>query len=178
MTNLLSFCSQLLSDFGFDVEQAHVGAPEYLVFEDQTVLGFVFAYDDPRSLIDSWLKDSDAVISAQQLGLRRAGQKAWNTYLILVAQERADGPASAALTAIEENLVGTRKIARAGIQDLSAIRTSLLSLLPLQSAPQLEAVDMPSEIRLRTTALPTRAVDAFLSAVDENVVLQVLEHPE
>ena len=45
---------------------------------------------------------------------------------------------------IEEDLTGTRKIARSGIRDSSDLRAALLPLLPLQSAPKLEAVDITS----------------------------------
>lgn len=76
---------------------------------------------------------------------------------------------------IEEDLTGTRKIARAGIGDVEQLRTALLPLLPIQSAPSLGAVDMPAEIRLRTTELPKRAIEAYLSGAHEASVIQVLE---
>ena len=81
----------------------------------------------------------------------------------------------AALAAIEEDLTGTRKIARSGIKDVSDMEAALLPLLPLQSAPKLDAVDMVYEIRQRSTELSPRAVDAFVSGVEESVVLQVIE---
>jgi hypothetical protein len=138
-------------------------------------LGFLFAYDDSEKLIDGWGKDSDQAVTAHQLGLRRAGQKAWNVYLVLLTSGEAEYAQSVALGAIEEDLVGTRKICRAGIGDLADLRSALLPLLPFQNAPKLEAVDIVTEIRQRATELPSRAINAFLSGADESVVLQVLE---
>lgn len=79
------------------------------------------------------------------------------------------------LGAIEEDLAGTRKIARAGVNDVANLHAAILPLLALQSAPRLDAVDITEEIRQRTTELPPRAVEAFLSSADEAVVIQVLE---
>jgi hypothetical protein len=81
----------------------------------------------------------------------------------------------AALAAIEEDLTGTRKIARSDIRDISDVEAALLPLLPLQSAPKLDAVDMVTEIRQRSTELTPRAVEAFLSGTDVSLVLQVIE---
>jgi hypothetical protein len=52
------------------------------------------------------------------------------------------------------------------------------SLMPLQSAPVLDAVDSKEEIRQRTTELAPRIVEAFLSAADTHVVLQLLEEEQ
>jgi hypothetical protein len=133
------------------------------------------AYDTPSQLIELWTGDADRVIANYQFGLRRAGQKAWNTYLVLLASSATDFRASAVLSAIEEDLAGTRKVARANIADIADVRAALLPLLPLQSAPMLEPVDVASEIRQRTTELPPHAVDAFLSTANDAMVMQVLE---
>src|SRR3546814_2679164 len=139
------------------------------------LLGFVCVYDSSAELMESWSKDSDQAISTYQFGLRRSGTKAWNTYLVLLTPESADYAKAVSLGAIEEDLSGTRKIARAGIQNPADLSAALLPLLPLQSAPRLEAVDMRKEIRQRTTEVPTRVVDAFHSTAEEAMVIQVLE---
>jgi hypothetical protein len=119
--------------------------------------------------------DADRVIGDNQFGLRRAGEKAWNAYIVLVAAGEETIAQSVALGAIEEDLAGTRKIARADIAATSDVRAALLPLLPLQSAPKLEAVDIVAEIRQRTTQLSPRALEAFFSKADESVVVQALE---
>jgi hypothetical protein len=175
MTDILGASANVLGKAGFATRRASIGDRELLVFEDCSVPGFLYSYTDPTDLIQSWEKDVDRAIAAHQFGLRRAGQKAWNVYVVLLAASKANHGQSAALTAIEEDLRGTRKIVSAGVADLADLRAALLPLLPLQSAPRLEAVDMVAEIRERTTELPSRAVDAFLSTADDSVVIQVLE---
>lgn len=175
MSEILQSSSELLREAGYAAEQVTIGHREALVFEGDTVLGFLFAYDSAVDLMRGWTADSDNAIAAYQFGLRKSGIKAWNTYLVLLTPEPADYARIVSLGAIEENLTGTRKIARAGIRDLADLGAALLPLRPLQSAPRLEAVDMKKEIRERATELPPRAVDAFFSNADESVVLQVLE---
>lgn len=165
----------LLTRMGFTALRSSVKGREFLIFENDSVIGFVFTYPNAQSLIAGWGSDSEAAISANQFALRRAGQKAWNTYVVLLASGGPSYADMAALAAIEEDLTGTRKIARSDIRDNSDVEAALLPLLPLQSAPKLDAVDMVSEIRQRATELTPRAVDAFLSGTDVSVVLQVIE---
>ncbi|QSZ05107.1 hypothetical protein J3P73_31335 (plasmid) [Rhizobium ruizarguesonis] len=79
------------------------------------------------------------------------------------------------MTGIEEDLSGTRKIARAGIRGHEDTRNALLSLLPLRAAPVLQPVAMSEEIKQRTTELPTQVVDAFLALDDEEQLVRLLE---
>lgn len=151
------------------------GDEQYLAFEGETVLGFVLVFPDAQTLIGSWRIQSQQVLKASQFGLRKAEAKAWNAYLILLAEQPADYGASVNLSAIEEDLTGTRKIARAGIATELDARAALLPLLGMQNAPQLEAVDMAAEIRLRTSELPPELVEAFASGAPEAALLQLLE---
>jgi hypothetical protein len=178
MMDLLATSAELLSEAGFSTRVTSVESREALMFEDPTVLGFLFAYVDPAQLITCWAKDAHSAVASHQFGLRRASQKAWNTYVGFLAAGPANFAQSVALSAIEEDLTGTRKIARAGVSELADLRAALLPLLPLQAAPKLDAVDMRLEIRQRTTELPPRAVEAFLSSADEGVVIHVLEETQ
>jgi hypothetical protein len=175
MTDLLTMGTDLLAQGGFATTRIAVNNRDALAFEDSTVLGFLFVYADSSELLKAWREDSNCAIANYQLGLRRAGQKAWNTYVVLLAEQAADHNDLVALAWIEEDLSGTRKIARSGVKSSSDLRAALLTLLPLQSAPKLDAVDLVAEIRHRTTELPGRAIDAFVSNVEASVVLQVLE---
>ena len=177
MTDILALSEEVLREAGFAIRKISVAGRPAIAFENPTSLGFVFAYDTPSEILATWSQDADTAVSAHQLVLRRARQKAWNAYAVFLAREAADYVAAAALSAIEEDLVGTRKIARAGVLDSADVRAALLPLLPLQSAPLLQAVDFVEEIRQRTTELPSRAVDAFLSSADDSVVIQVFEEP-
>lgn len=175
MIDLIEECQHLLDQIGCATVSVKANVRLALAFESDVVLGFVVAYDDPSQLLEEWKPDTKVLLNDHQLGLRRAQRKAWNTYTIFLACDEPTYGQKLALTAIEEDLVGTRKIARAGIRDVEGLRTSLLPLLPIQNAPRLEPVDMTSEIRLRTTELPPRIVDAFLSSAQQAVVAQLLE---
>lgn len=175
MIDILTSSAKVLGEAGFTVTTVSVGTRQAMAFEDKNVLGFIFSYDDASRLMLEWSTDADQAISTYQFGLRKAGLKAWNAYIVLLASGAADYAQTVSMGAIEEDLAGTRKIARAGVNDIADLHAALLPLLALQSAPRLEAVDIADEIRQRTTELPPRAVDAFLSSADEAVVMQVLE---
>jgi hypothetical protein len=175
MIDILTMSAELLTESGFTTSHIQVSKREAIAFEDPTVLGFLFDYSTPQALLDSWVSDTNRTIADHQMALRRAGQKAWNTYAVMLAAEPADYQGLVALAGIEEDLTGTRKIVRAGIQSMADLRVALLTLLPIQSAPKLEAVDLVAEIRIRTSGMSARAIDAFLSNAEESVVLQVLE---
>lgn len=173
MIDVLAASDDILTTAGFSTSRNPLGRP-ILLFEDSTTLGFVVVYANSSELVTEWSQDIDDAIREHQFALRLAGPKAWNLYVVLLAVD-ADEHRTAALAAIEENLSGTRKIARAGIRDRLDVHEALLPLLPLESAPRLDAVDLGSEIRRRGMLLHQRVLDAFLSTADEAVVLQVLE---
>jgi hypothetical protein len=175
MINLLDESIKILTGAGFATERVLLGEHEAVIFESDTTLGFLFAYDDAQNLIAAWESEAERAIYRYSFSLKRAGLKAWNSYLVLLAGGETEYATTATLSTIEENLVGTRKIARNGVRDIADLQNALLTLLPLQSAPRLESVDLFLEIRQRTTELYPRGVDAFLSDVDPSVVLQVLE---
>ena len=145
------------------------------VIENGTLLGFVIAYDTAGDLLSHWSDDTDRLVAQRQFQLRAAGIKAWNIYVLLLTPERANYAQAVALSSIEEDFAGLRKIARAGCKHGPDILRALLPLMPLQSAPVLDAIDSQGEIRQRTTELYPNVVDAFLSAADTHIVVQLLE---
>jgi hypothetical protein len=175
MNDLISNSVEVLSVAGYAVRPISAQKREALAFENSVCIGFVIAYDDTDVLLSEWEYDSKAIIGHYGLALRRAGEKAWNVYLVLVSRELRNETRQARLGEIEEDLVGTRKIARDGISDAGELRSALLALLPLQSPPKLEAIDMLAEIRMRASDVDEKGVAAFLSSADESMVLQLLE---
>ena len=175
MNQIIADCCDALSASNFNALPTTVNEQELVLFEDPVVIGFVFAYANESDLIARWEDDVDKAIATYQFALRRAGPKAWNTYVVLLAEGSADLGAACLLANIEENLTGTRKIARAGVNSMSEVRAALLPLLPLQSPPELEAVNLRNEILLRTSELPPPVSEAFASEANISVVLQVIE---
>ena len=174
MSDILGICDSLLVETSFSTRRVRYER-DILLFENTLVLGFLIAYPDPDTLLANWVDDSSRAISTNQFSLRRAGEKAWNAYVILLATADSDYAQATATATIEEDLTGTRKIVRCGVKDSDDARAALLPLLPLQSSPRLDSVNIPAEIRERTTELPPRAIEAFLSAAEDSVVVQILE---
>lgn len=173
--SILRLAARQLDDAGYSVAALTDADIRYLAFEGETILGFVLAFDDAGALIERWHQDSQRVLKASQFGLRRAETKAWNAYVILLTDGIPDYASTIRLGAIEEDLTGTRKIARAGVVSEDDMHAALLPLLAMQHAPRLGAVDMSGEIRLRTSELPPELIDAFVGRAPDATILQLLE---
>ena len=178
MSKTMSALHNYLSSAGYSIGNLETREDNVTTFENDTVLGFVLHYPDADTLIENWKTSSSHVFESAQFALRRAGDKAWNTYLVLLADEPGDYQQNVILCSIEENLVGTRKIARAGIAEPENLRNALMPLLNVQNAPRLDKVDMVAEIKLRTSELPTDLVEGFLSNVSASVIFRFLENKE
>lgn len=175
MSDPISLMAVPLREARYSTNRLAYDRREVLWFEGDTVFGFVIAYGTPRELLAGWKEDLSAVLTRHALMLRRGGQKAWNTYACLVAAQPATDDEVLALSAIEEDLTGTRKIARAGVASDVAARAALLPLLPIQQPPRLEAVEMVDAIRLRATEVGEVAFKAFASEFPPPQVLTAFE---
>lgn len=181
MNDILEIAREVLTGARFTVRQLSTSAKGSdeaqgaLAFENDTVIGFVISFDTVASLMANWQAASDDLILTQADLLGVAGQKAWNTYLVLLAREEPGFRETLALGQIEEDLEGMRKIARAGVTGLASARGALLPLLPFRAAPELEPIDMAAEVRARSSELDAEVVRAFLSRADQTVVLQIVE---
>ncbi|WP_397596717.1 ABC-three component system middle component 1 [Silanimonas sp.] len=175
MSEILASAEIVLGIAGYATQRVQLNTVDVVAFENDTTIGFIVSYKTLRDLVERWPEDSQTAVKRFQLALKRSGNKAWNTYLVLLAHEAPINASQAVMSVIEEDLSGTRKIVRAGVRTQADVESALLPLLPLRSAPQLESVDMKQEILKRTTELPARAVEAFLSDAEESVVLRVLE---
>ena len=92
--DILKAAADLLSDANFSTKPIAIGDRQALAFEDTTILGFLFAYGKLSELLERWNDESPKAISAYRFALRRADQKAWNTYIVLLAAEEAGATAS------------------------------------------------------------------------------------
>lgn len=175
MSQILSLVQEELLAGGYAVATTDDKDGPVILFESDTILGFVLCFPDASTLLQRWQPMSQRVLQAAQFALRRAERKAWNTYLVFLSEAAGDYGQNILLGTIEEDLVGTRKIARAGIKGIEEVRAAILPLLAIQNAPRLDAVDMAAEIRLRTTELPSELVEAFLSGTSDANLAQLLE---
>lgn len=175
MNEILSLLRVQLREGGYDVATVDDTSGSVIQFESDSILGFILFFNDAATLLEDWKKSSQRVLNSAQLALRRAGDKAWNTYLVLLAQAEGDYGESVMLRAIEEDLVGTRKIVRAGIGTSDEVHAALLPLFAIENSPHLEAIDMQSEIRQRTSELPEDIVNTFLEGATDSTLVQLME---
>jgi hypothetical protein len=176
MTAVLYHVRDTLARAGYSVERIALGQRDALLFEDDTYLGFVVVYPDVQSLHAGRETDSREFLAHYTPDLRAAGDKAWNTYFVWLAESPATQEEEAVLSLLEEDLSGTRKITASGVQSPSDVDGALVNLLPLQAPPRLSAVDIPTEIRARTTELDPYAVEAFLSDAPAEHVAKALQN--
>lgn len=178
MNTTMSALHEYLSKAGYSLDNLETPEGTITTFENNTILGFVLYYQDAATLILSWNISSMRILDNARISLRKAGAKAWNAYLILLADEPGDYGQNVILGNIEEDLVGTRKIARAGVATSKNLRDALMPLLDVQNAPRLDKVDMVAEIKLRTSELPKNLVKGFLSDASDSVLFRLLEQKE
>ncbi len=176
MIDVLTLSERLFTASGYNLLRISGAETPCLAFESEAILGFMHVYDTPVELLARWSQDYENAIRRFSFAFRRAEEKAWNAYAVFLAASDADAKTAHALNAIEEDLSATRKIARAGMHTSEDVKAALLSLLPIQNAPQLEAVDISVEIRKRAQDLPTAALDAFFNGRPEKEVLHLLEN--
>jgi hypothetical protein len=177
MSDLLDACRKLLKTAAIELDAFAIDNRDAAAIEGRSVFGFVVVYPSASVLIDRWKRDTDAVLRRSRQQLTSSLGKSSNGYLILLAEAEPDYGQRLLLAAIEEDLVATRKIARAGVT-AENLHSVLLPLLPLQNAPRLTAVDMREEISLRTTELPKELVDAFLGSNGAESLVRMAEELE
>ena len=90
MNATMTAVSNLLSDAGYSIGALETEQGAVTTFENNTVLGFILYYPNAETLIEEWRKHSSLVLDHAQFALRTAGQKAWNTYLVLLADQMTD----------------------------------------------------------------------------------------
>lgn len=176
MIDILHVARETLTQAGYSVDRVGSDARPALAFEGDAYLGFVFSYPNIPTLQALRVSDANQLIARFTPELRAAGEKAWNVYVVWLAGGDATDIQEAELALLEENLAGTRKVAVGGIQMASDVDAALANLLPLKTPPALNAVDVPAEIRSRTTELDPRAVQSFLSSASASQVAQALQN--
>jgi hypothetical protein len=170
----LDSISSVLKEAEYSCFAVKVENGNCLAFENNVSFGFIHCYANLDDLLHSWRVESENTLSMFQFQIKSSGNKAWNAYSVFLAFERPDESDAALLARIEEDLSGTRKIARGVNADEDGIRQGLLPLLKIQNPPVFGVVDMVAEIRVRSAGLPTKAVDAFLLDAPNSEVLRLM----
>jgi hypothetical protein len=126
---LLHEAESLLRAAGFRTARAPT-MEDSIVFEDETVLGFVAVHAGIADMIAQWKAQQDAFLRTHAAGLRRDPSKAWNTYSVFLTAAPVD-QAAWEMLGIESDVAATRKIIRGGLITRADVREALAPLLPL-----------------------------------------------
>jgi len=165
----------LLRESGYRVWPWQEHSLVALGFEDSDSIGFIFVLSTAPELVEKYEQLEKAVLSSYSLGLRAAGEKAWNIYTVFLTPERVDRDTERAILQIEEDLRLTRKIARAGIDDSQNLRAALLPLLPITSQPDLSDTKYTDRVKRRlSSVMPSTSVLAFIGDVSAADIVQML----
>ncbi len=178
MKQVLELSRNKLLEAEYSVRELENFGLPVLMFENDSVLGFVLVFQNASTLISSWQEVSGRVIESVQLSLRRASDKAWNAYLVMLTPEKENYGLQVTLATIEENLIGTRKIVRSGVSKAEDIDLAMLPLVKIQNPPNLDPINIEDEIRLRTSELPEELVESFLGGAPEALLVQLSEARE
>lgn len=157
---LVHEAEQLLTQAGYSC-QFKAGNESLLYFEDECLLGAVASFDTVSTLISEWAKVQSDFLHANSAQLRRATEKAWNCYTLLLSPETPSPEHAVALAAIEEDFVATRKVARGGILTATDLQRAIMTLLPLQATPVMDERLTP-DLASRLSDLPDEVVQMIL----------------
>lgn len=136
--------NELLATARAELERSRyfvVSREDQLLFENDTLMGFVRSALTVNELLGSWESWEQRFLGESAMAIRRAGVKAWNLYAIFLTMEPASEKDKSAIADIEENFESTRKVVQAGVVSAEDVRRALYPLLPLQNRSLMEDVD-------------------------------------
>jgi hypothetical protein len=170
--NLLGEARTILGSAGYATMSGQ--ADDIFSFEDSTLLGFVWVAPSVQALLEGWQKKQDDFLSARDRELRRAKEKSWNVYSVLLTEDEANEGQDADLMRVEEDFRGTRKIARSGLRATYQVNRAILPLLPIQNRLSLGDVDVLSRLRDRLTSINGRMAEILLQETSTESTVDLL----
>jgi hypothetical protein len=175
MIDVLSSVQVILRSSGYSVRLEALSKAPLVCFEDETILGFCFSFDQPQDLIERWKAVESEILTRFAPQMRGAGDKAWNVYSVFLCPSPADPSQKRAINWIEEDLDRTRKIAGSGIANREDLIRLMLPVLPIQYQPALEQIDLTDRLRRRIGDIsPTAAQLALDEATSPTEVVRLL----
>lgn len=177
MIDLQSSVQVLLKEAGFRIGLVAVERQPTVIFEDETLMGFVCVFPEPEALLSQWQVVETTLLTRFSPRLRAAGDKAWNVYCVLLCSATASISQDREVRWIEENLERTRKLAACGVGTRDELVRVLLPILPLRQQPQLQKEDVTGRLQARILAIAPNVSRAALDdAVSPDEVVRLLEN--
>jgi hypothetical protein len=146
---------------------------DILLFEDDSLFGFVILYDNVNDLLSAWKSQQTYFIQRHASTLRRANMKTWNCYAVFLSSESAPDGQRAALAEIEEDLSLTRKLVADGISTQRDVQRALLPILPIQN-PAVASSSTALDLSARLDSWSAHAVRALEGDATATEILEIL----
>jgi hypothetical protein len=162
MIDTLSMMQVILRDAGFVTSAATVEQVTGVCFEDDAVVGFGCVFNECSALLNGWKGIETSFLTRHSQSLRRAGEKAWNVYVVLLSPQVVESTVERQIRWIEEDLDRTRKITACGVTTREDLVTALLPLLPIQSQPALATENTAERLKRRISFIAPRVSDLAL----------------
>ena len=161
MIDILSATHTVLREQQFATRIIALGKESALLFEDESLLGFVYVFDATETMIESWAQVERAFLQIYSPRFRDAGDKAWNVYSIFMSAEDGAEPVRRRVRWIEEDLRLTRKLTGCGINTRQDLINVLLPLLALQQKPFLQSDDFGKRLKRRLQSFAPTVVETL-----------------
>lgn len=162
MIDLFSAMQVVLQEAGFNTRLTSIERSPVVCFEDDTLVGFGYVFENPVALLERWKTVEMTIIKRFSPNFRNAGEKAWNVYCLFLCGATADLMQSREVRWIEEDLERTRKIAACGVTSREELLIALLPVLPLQYQPALRPENVTERLENRIRNIAPIAFDVVL----------------
>lgn len=174
MTWILDEAELLLRAEGYSTVRQH--EDNLLVFENESLFGFLFVYSTAPELLRRWSGDQTEALARFTPALRTSGPKAWSVYAVFLTEAISDTNEEIfAIEKIEEDFKHTRKIPRTGIRTPADVRAAFSPILSVANLAMLAEEPFGDRLARRLESeIGHDATAAFLSGADEEDVARTL----
>jgi hypothetical protein len=155
-----------------------MGEEDRLYFEDSSLFGFVWVPVDIEVMIREWERGQDSFLTDHEKQLRHIKEKSWNAYTVLLCEAVPSIGQRNALSKIEENFRGSRKLVGTGLRVNSQVVQALYPLLRIQNLVVLQDTDPVARLRGRLGSLPSVVFDALLGNIPSREIVRLLRAHE
>jgi len=125
-------CKRLLEVNHYEIIPSATALDQFR-FEDESLMGLVWVVGSPLEIIENWKARQALFLRDSAVQLRKAEDKSWNIYVVLLAEAAPSPAEKVRLAEIEEDFRSARKIAQADLRTRLDLQRALYPLLPIQN---------------------------------------------
>jgi hypothetical protein len=177
VTTLLNHAASILETCGYKVF-AEKSDLDVFCFEDDSLLGFVWAVENVATVSSGWLAKQKVLIEKHSRGFRKSELKTWNLYFIILIGQECNKPELLDLLTIEEDFATSRKVVRSGLSSINDVRQALYALIPIQHSIGTPTDDALSRLKKNLATLNLANIELLLNSnySEEAVSILVRNH--